>query len=85
MLARSLVEGRLTETAAARLRVLMTRIMSGWSVVAIRGPRVRTVPLPEGAVRRLDAIHLGTLLQVLVLDDRVHDNARLLGFTVVPP
>ena len=69
----------------------MTRIMSGWSVVA-----VTSEVLASGRSRFpevLDAIHLGTLLvtrtsvpdlQVLSLDDRVRDNARRLGFTVLP-
>ena len=80
--------------AAAQLRVVMIRIMPGWSVVAITSKvlasgRSRFAKEP---VRAHDAIHLGTLLvtrtsvpdlQVLSLDDRVRDNARLLGFTVV--
>jgi hypothetical protein len=39
---------------------------------------------PKEPVRVLDAIHWGTLLQVLSLDDRVRDNARLLGFRLAP-
>ena len=94
-LIRNIVEGRLSETAAARLRALMTRVMSGWSVVAITSPVLASgrSRFPKEPVRALDAIHLGTLLvtrtsvpdlQVLSLDDRVRDNARLLGFTVLP-
>jgi len=94
-LIRNIVEGRLTETGAARLRVLMTRVMSGWSVVAITSAVLASgrSRFPKEPVRALDAIHLGTLLvtrtsvpdlQVLSLDDRVRDNARRLGFTVLP-
>jgi len=65
----------------------MTRIMSGWSVVAITSEVLASgrSRFPKEPVRALDTIHLGTLLQVLSLDDRVRDNARLLGFTVLPP
>lgn len=95
-LIRNIVEGRLTETGAARLRALMARTMSRWSVVAITSEVLASgrSRFPKEPVRALDAIHLGTLLvtrtsvpdlQVLSLDDRVRDNARLLGFTVLPP
>ena len=94
-LIRNTAEGRFTETIAARLRALMARLTSGWSVVPIT-PEVLASGrsrFPKEPVRALDAIHLGTLLvirstvadlQVLSLDDRVRDNARLLGFTVLP-
>ena len=89
-------EGRFTETIAARLRALMARLTSGWSMVAITSEVLTSgrSHFPKEPVRALDAIHLGTLLitrptvpdlQVLSLDDRVRDNARLLGFTVLPP
>ena len=94
-LIRTIVEGRLSEAAAARLRALMTRVMSGWSVVAITSAVLASgrSRFPKEPVRAFDAIHLGTLLvtrtsvpdlQVLSLDDRVRDNAQLLGFTVLP-
>ena len=94
-LIRYVVDGRLAETAAAQLRVLMTRIMLGWSVVALTSEVLASgrSRFPKEPVRALDAIHLGTLLitrpsvpdlQVLSLDDRIRDNARLLGFTVLP-
>ena len=94
-LIRYVVERRLTETAAAQLRVLMTRVMLGWSVVALTSEVLASgrSRFPKEPVRALDAIHLGTLLitrpsvpdlQVLSLDDRIRDNARLLGFTVLP-
>ena len=93
---RNTVDGRLTETVAARLRALMARVISGWSVVAITTEVLASgrSRFPKEPVRALDAVHLGTLrvirtsvpdLQVLSLDDRIRDNARLLGFTVVPP
>lgn len=93
---RNAVDGRLTETVAARLHALMDRVMSGWSVVAITSEVLASgrSRFPKEPVRALDAVHLGTLLvirtsvpdlQVLSLDDRVRDNARLLGFTVLPP
>src|SRR5713101_5319098 len=76
--------GHLARPTAVRLWVLMTRIMSGWSVVAITSEVLASgrSRFPKEPVRALDTIHLGTLLQVLSLDDRVRDNARLLGFTV---
>ena len=95
-LIRNVVEGRVSETVAAHLRVLMTRMTSGWSVVAVTPEILASgrARFPKEPVRTLDAIHLATLiltrtsvpdLQVLSLDDRVRDNARLLGFTVLPP
>jgi hypothetical protein len=87
--------GHLARPTTVRLWVLMTRIMSGWSVVAITSEVLASgrSRFPKEPVRALDAIHLGTLLvtrtsvpdlQVLSLDDRVRDHARLLGFTVLP-
>ena len=63
-LIRYAVDGRLTETAAAQLRVLMTRIMLGWSVVALNSEVLASgrSRFPKEPVRALDAIHLGTLL-----------------------
>jgi predicted nucleic acid-binding protein len=93
---RNTVDGRLTETVATRLRALMARVISGWSVVAITSEVLASgrSRFPKEPVRALDAVHLGTLrvirtsvpdLQVLSLDDRIRDNARLLGFAVLPP
>ena len=61
-----------------------TSALLSWFFGEARGGEVR---------RALDAIHLGTLLvirtsipdiHVLSLDDRVRDNARLLGISVLP-
>jgi hypothetical protein len=92
---RNMAERRFTEATAARLRGLLARVMSGWSVFGITAEVLASgrSRFPREPVRALDAIHLGTLLvtrtfvpdlQVLTLDDRIRDNARLLGFTVLP-
>jgi len=92
---RNVVAGRLTEAAATRLRASMTATLSGWSVVGLTAEVLASGRrrFPKEPVRALDAIHLGTLLvirtsipdvHVLSLDDRVRDNARLLGLSVLP-
>ena len=92
---RNVVAGRLTEAAAARLRTSMTATLSGWSVVGLTAEVLASGRrrFPKEPVRALEAIHLGTLLvirtsiadvHVLSLDDRVRDNARLLGLSVLP-
>jgi predicted nucleic acid-binding protein len=92
---RNVVAGRLTEAAATRLRASMTAMLSGWSVVGMAAEVFASGrrSFPKEPVRALDAIHLGTLLviqtsvpdlHVLSLDDRVRDNARLLGLSVLP-
>ena len=61
---RVLNDSHLTETTAAQLRVVMIRIMSGWSVAAITSEVLasRRSRFPKEPVGALDAIHLGTLL-----------------------
>ena len=92
---RNVVAGRLTEAAASRLRASMTAVLSAWSVVGMTAEVLasRRTRFPKEPVRALDAIHLGTLLvirtsvpdvHVLSLDDRVRDNARLLGISILP-
>lgn len=89
------VEGRLTETKAASIRALLERESSAWTLAPI-GAEVLAAArreFPREPVRSLDALHLGTLvvlrtaipdIGVLSLDERVRENARLLGFTVLP-
>ena len=92
---RNVVAGHLTEMTASRLRASMTGVVSTWSVVGMTAEVLASgrTRFPKEPVRALDAIHLGTLLvirtsipdiHVLSLDDRVRDNARLLGISVLP-
>ena len=86
----------ITEADAADRRAHLTTAAAHWNVLRISGDIVDRArqPFPGDPVRTLDAIHLASALvarsavpglEVLSLDDRVRDNARLLGFTVLPP
>lgn len=90
---RGVATGRLQDTDALAARRLLDAAARTWVLLEMTGP----VPLraarrfPAEPVRTLDAIHLATALElhqavgdlVLVsLDDRVRDNARLLGLTL---
>ncbi len=70
-------------------------LTAGWGIEPISQAVVERArrPFPHDAIRSLDAIHLATAevvrssvgeLDVLSLDDRVRDNARALGFRVLP-
>ena len=94
-LVRRRAERRITDAQATSIHALLARESSAWTVVPIGDDILVAArgPFPREPVRSLDAIHLGTLLTlrtavpdlgVLSLDDRVRENARLLGFTVVP-
>ncbi len=94
-LIRNVVAGRLTEAGAAQLRTSIAAVLSPWSVVGMTAEVLASgrTRFPKEPVRALDALHLGTLLvirtsipdiHVLSLDDRVRDNATLLGISVLP-
>ena len=90
---RGATTGRLTETDALAARLLLDTVSRSWVLLEMTGP----VPpraarrFPAEPVRTLDAIHLATALEfhqalggltVLSLDERVRENASLLGMTV---
>jgi predicted nucleic acid-binding protein len=92
-LVRARVAGRLKPTEERRaLRGLQTfacrsNIVSVTDVVLTRAGR----PFPIEPIRTLDAIHLATaellgeapqLVTVVTRDDRIQENARVLGYTV---
>jgi predicted nucleic acid-binding protein len=94
-LIRNVVAGRLSAANASRIRVHAATATAGWSIVPISAQVLDAARerFPAEPVRSLDAIHLGTLvvarssipdIGVLTLDDRVRENARLMGFTVLP-
>lgn len=86
---------RMSASEAAGTRSLLAKSAARWEIVEVSAPvfRLANRRFPGEPVRSLDALHLGTALfivqgipdlRVLTLDDRVADNARLLGFPVEP-
>jgi len=86
---------RVSPSEAAKARSLLAPSAALWEIVEISSQVLHMANrrFPGEPVRALDAIHLGTALfvvsgipdlRVLTLDDRVADNARLLGFQVEP-
>lgn len=96
---RGLARARLLERITAEQEIAAVRVFeiraAGWSVLDISdrvAERARGA-FPHEPVRTLDAIHLATAvvfaealgsLRVLSLDDRVRENAKALGLTLVP-
>jgi uncharacterized protein len=85
--------GRLADTE--QLRTRLATVATGWAVVPVSASVVdrARASFPDDAIRSLDAIHIATAvvvaasvpdLEVLSLDSRVRENARSLGFRVVP-
>lgn len=89
------ISGRVTEGAAADCAAMLEAALVHWHLLRIAGEVVERAarPFPVEPVRSLDAIHLASALlarkampglKILSLDDRVRENARALGFDLVP-
>lgn len=87
--------GRFGEAHAAGRRAALAELADDWQVLALADEQLERAcrPFPVEPVRTLDALHLAAALQwqqalrvvsVLSLDARVRDNARRLGFAVLP-
>ena len=87
--------GQVTEGAAADCAATLEAASVHWHLLRIAGEVVERAarPFPVEPVRALDAIHLASALlarkampglQILSLDDRVRENAKALGFDLVP-
>lgn len=86
---------RIAPGDAARVRIALSRAAVHWTLLDVTQDVLDAArgPFPKEPIRTLDAVHLATAqvarnaeptLAVLSLDDRVRDNAALLGFRVVP-
>ena len=94
-LIRSLRASELSEAEAADRRGHLTASTLAWHTLRLH-PEVAEralQPFPVEPIRTLDAIHLASALSarvalpglaMLALDERVRQNARELGFSVVP-
>lgn len=95
VLVRAVSLGLAQEGSVADRRALLNRVSHTWSVVRL----VRDVidrarrPFPIEPVRALDALHLAAAVVVrervegvamLALDNRVRNNARQMGFELLP-
>jgi hypothetical protein len=92
---RAAVQGELAEAAAEDLFALVARLAATWSILELSGDVAARAEeaFPAEPVRTLDAIHLASGLvlrqslpdlRFLSTDERVVQNARRLGFEVVP-
>ncbi len=92
---RAVVMKRIRDVEAAELRAALSQAAARWALlemspeVAVRAEQ----SFPAEPVRTLDAIHLAsalllrealTALMLLSTDDRVRENAKLLGLEIVP-
>lgn len=92
---RCVATGALSPAVAERARAAIAAAARSWSVTPL-GEEVLAAArrrFPREPIRSLDALHLGTalLLQttspdlvLVTLDRRLAENARLLGFAVLP-
>lgn len=95
ILVRILAAGQISEVEGAARRERLARLTSAWVLLRLSGDvleRARRA-FPSEPVRTLDALHLASALlartavddlALLSLDERIRDNARQLGFVVVP-
>jgi predicted nucleic acid-binding protein len=94
-LSRAVLQGRVPPAAAGALRAALAGAAVRWSLVDVTHEILERArrPFPLEPVRTLDALHLATLsllrshlpdFGVLSLDDRVRQNAQLLGVPVRP-
>ena len=90
---RGALAGRLTEAEALAGRRLLDSARRTWVLLEMTGPALARAArrFPAEPVRTLDAIHLAAALEfhealggltMVSLDERVKDNARLLGMAV---
>jgi predicted nucleic acid-binding protein len=94
-LVRASTSGAITESEALERASALEAAAVHWHVVRIAGDVVERAarPFPVEPVRTLDAIHLASALlarkampglKILSLDERVRENAKALGFDLVP-
>ncbi len=95
VLIRAVSRGRLTEGDAADIRAVLSATSTRWHLLRLMDEVVERArrPFPHEPIRSLDALHLASALvsrsalavaHLLSLDERVRNNAKALGFTVVP-
>ncbi|MBK6847008.1 MAG: type II toxin-antitoxin system VapC family toxin [Proteobacteria bacterium] len=87
--------GRIDATEAKTARELLARVRQQWAVLELTEQVCRRSGqrFPQEPVRTLDALHLASMLELqslepkiqpLTLDQRVRENALLLGFQPLP-
>lgn len=87
--------GRIDEAASARLIGAVDRFLSASDVMAVDDQVLAKAGqvFPAEPIRALDALHLASalvwrerrnVLAVVSCDDRIRENARALGFVVLP-
>ena len=95
VLIRAVSQASLSETAAADRRATLSAATAHWDLLRVDEQVIERArrPFPIEPIRSLDALHLATALvlrsatpglALLSLDRRVRDNARQLGFVVLP-
>jgi uncharacterized protein with PIN domain len=95
-LVRAVASGRMSEAGAAVARGRFELVATRWAVLSITDEQIDRArrPFPRDPVRSLDAIHLSAALEFVAdlseltmvsLDERVRENATLLGFPILPP
>jgi predicted nucleic acid-binding protein len=95
VLIRAYATGQITEVQSADRRAILAAASSSWHFLHIQDDvcqrAQRTFPIEP--IRSLDAIHLAAALfaksavrdlSILSLDHRIRDNARALGFEILP-
>jgi predicted nucleic acid-binding protein len=94
-LVRAAADRRVTETAAADRRSLLSAIAAHWNLLRLGDEIIERArqPFPAEPLRALDALHLASALagravvpglSILSLDARVRESGRGLGFAVLP-
>jgi hypothetical protein len=95
VLLRCLSLGSVGEAEIAERQALLNRAAVSWSVMRLDWNVIERArrPFPAEPIRTLDALHLASAviartalpgLSMLSLDQRLRDNARQLGFLVLP-
>ena len=95
VLTRIVAAGDQPEAIVADRRAVLERAASHWNLVPVVAEVIERArrPFPLEPVRTLDALHLASALAarsrlhglaILSLDRRLRDNARQLGFDLVP-
>jgi predicted nucleic acid-binding protein len=87
--------GGVTEAQAADRRAALNRAAAHWHLVHLRDEILERArrPFPKEPIRTLDALHLASALALrsavsdlvlLSLDERIRNNAKEIGFDVLP-
>lgn len=88
------VEG-VTEVQAADRRAALNRAAGRWHLISLRDEVLERArrPFPKEPIRTLDALHLSSALVLrsavpglvlFSLDERIRDNAKEIGFEILP-